>query len=221
MNPAIVLDHWSSSTPQLTGLALILFPSSFLSFPSPWYLMLLAGFAALRIGELVFSTQHQIRLYAEGATKLQEPFYPLMVTVHFGLFVGSALEVIFSRRPFISWLGGLMLVLLALCLVGRIWVWRSLGEQWNVQIVTTARPIVDSGPYRYVRHPNYTIVIIEMFALPLVHSAYVTALVCSVANAFVLRERIRHEEAVLFARSEYVTKMAAKPRFLPLLMRGR
>ena len=114
-----------------------------------------------------------------------------------------------------------MLVLLALCLVGRIWVWRSLGEQWNVQIVTSARPIVDSGPYRYVRHPNYTIVIVEMFALPLVHSAYVTALVCSVANALVLRERIRREETVLFARPEYMTKMAAKPRFLPLLIRVR
>jgi methyltransferase len=96
-----------------------------------------------------------------------------------------------------------------------------LGEQWNVQIMTSARSIVDTGPYRYVRHPNYTIVIVEMFALPLVHSAYVTALVCSVTNAFVLRERIRREEAALLMRPEYLTKMSTKPRFLPLLMRVR
>ena len=113
-----------------------------------------------------------------------------------------------------------MLILLVLCVAGRIWVWRSLGEQWNVQIMTSARPIVDSGPYQYVRHPNYTIVIVEMFALPLVHTAYITAVVCSVANALVLRERICCEEAALFTRSEYTAKMAAKPRFLPLFLRG-
>jgi len=143
-----------------------------------------------------------------------------MVTVHLGLFVGSVLEVILCHRPFMLWLGGPMLILLILCVAGRIWVWWSLGEQWNVQIMTSVRPIVDSGPYRYVRHPNYTIVIVEMFALPLVHSAYITAVVCSVANALVLRERIRHEEAALLARPEYGIKMGAKPRFLPLFLRG-
>jgi methyltransferase len=102
-----------------------------------------------------------------------------------------------------------------------MWVWSSLGEQWNVQIVTSTRPIVESGPYRYVRHPNYAIVIVEMFALPLVHSAYITALVCSLVNAVVLRERIRHEEAALFARPEYLSKMALKPRFVPPFLRVR
>lgn len=180
-------------------------------------MILLVGFSVLRLVELVFSAQHQVSLLAEGGTKLREPLYPLMVAVHLGLFVGSALEVILYHRPFILWLGGLMLILLVLCVAGRIWVWRSLGEQWNVQIMTSARPIVDAGPYRYVRHPNYTIVIVEMFALPLVHSAYATAVLCSVANALVLRERIRHEEAALFARAEYGMKMGDKPRFLPLM----
>jgi methyltransferase len=188
---------------------------------SLWYFLLLACFASLRLVELRISAHHQARLLAEGATKVREPSYPAMVGVHVGLFVGSALEVTLCHRPFILPLGGPMLVLLILCVIGRVWVWRSLGEQWNVQIVTTSRPIVDSGPYRYVRHPNYTIVIVEMFALPLVHSAYVTALVCSMMNAFVLRERIRHEEAALFARPEYVSKMAAKPRFLPFPARVR
>jgi methyltransferase len=96
-----------------------------------------------------------------------------------------------------------------------MWIWRSLGEQWSAHIVTSTRPIVDTGPYRYVRHPNYTIVIIEMFTLPLVHSAYVTAFICSWLNAFVLWRRIRHEEAALFTRPEYAAKMGTKPRFLP------
>lgn len=188
---------------------------------SLWYFILLFCFAILRIIELWFSANHQSRLLAEGSTKLYEPAYPVMVGVHVGVLVGSALEVILCYRPFLLWLGGPMLVLLALCLVGRIWVWRSLGEQWNVQILTSARPVVDSGPYRYVRHPNYTIVIVEMFALPLVHSAYVTAVLCSVINGLVLRKRIRHEEAALFARPEYEMKMGSKPRFLPQFVRVR
>ena len=180
-----------------------------------WYFILLTGFIALRLIELRSSARHQATLLAEGGTKIHEPFYPLMVMVHLGLFVSSALEVFFCYRPFMLWLGGPMLILLILCVAGRIWVWWSLGEQWNVQIMTSARAIIDFGPYHYVRHPNYTIVIVEMFALPLVHTAYITAVMCSVANAFVLRERIRHEEAALFAHPEYVTKMGAKPRFLP------
>jgi methyltransferase len=138
-----------------------------------------------------------------------------MVGVHAGLLVACALEVWLCQRPFLPALGWPMLVLLAVCLAGRVWVWCSLGEQWNVQIMVSAHPVVDTGPYRYVRHPNYTVVIVEVVALPLVHSAILTALVFSALNAGVLWQRLRHEEAVLATRPEYQTKMGAKPRFLP------
>ncbi|MBI3304002.1 MAG: hypothetical protein HYZ72_18200 [Deltaproteobacteria bacterium] len=186
-----------------------------------WYLALLSGFALLRLVELWFSFRHQAQLLAAGGKKVTEPLYPLMVCVHAGLFVASVLEVRLLGRPFVPLLGWPMLFLLGVCLAGRAWVWCSLGEQWNVQIVISARPVVDLGPYRYVRHPNYTIVIIEIFALPLVHGAYLTALVFSVLNAFVLWQRIRLEEAALFARPEYVAKMGVKPRFFPALTRGQ
>ena len=186
-----------------------------------WYLMLLASVAGLRLVELWLSARHQARLSAEGAVKVYEPYYPLMVAVHVGLFIGSAVEVTFCTRPFLPWLGWPMLVLLFLCVVGRLWIWQTLGEQWNVQIMTSSRPIIDTGPYRYVRHPNYTIVIIEIFALPLAHSAYVTALLCSVANTLVLRRRICQEEAALLTRPGYRSRMATKPRFLPLSLRAR
>jgi len=188
---------------------------------SRWYFALLGGFACLRLVELGVSLRHQTRLLAEGGEKVPEPFYPLMVGIHAGLFIASGLEVWLCERSFVPLLGWSMLTLLGLCLAGRVWVWRSLGEQWNVQIVVSARPVVDTGPYRYVRHPNYTIVISEMFALPLVHSAYFTALVCSTLNAGILWQRIRYEEGALSARPEYVAKMGAKPRFLPALSRGR
>lgn len=186
-----------------------------------WYFALLLGFALLRFGELAVSHRHQARLLQEGGRRITEPTYPFMVAVHAGLFLGSAVEVWWLERAFIPLLGYLMLFLIAVCIVGRIWVWRSLGEQWNTQVVASTRPIVDTGPYRYVRHPNYTIVIVEMFALPLTHTAYLTAFVCSMLNAFVLCARIHLEESVLFSQSDYVVKMASKPRFLPTRGGGR
>jgi methyltransferase len=186
-----------------------------------WYFALLVGVALLRVAELRLSRRHQIRLLASGGKKVVEPLYPLMVVLHASLFVASALEVWLCERPFVPVLGWSMLALLGLCLAGRIWVWRSLGEQWNVQVVVSTQPVVDWGPYRYMRHPNYSIVIVEMFALPLVHSAYLTAVVFSALNTAVLAQRIRCEEAALLARPEYLAKMGAKPRFLPVPLRGR
>jgi methyltransferase len=186
-----------------------------------WYFALLVGVALLRVAELRFSRHHQVQLLAAGGKKVAEPFYPLMVVVHAGLFVASALEVWLYQRPFVPVLGLPMLSLLALCLAGRIWVWHSLGEQWNVQVVISTQPVVDWGPYRYVRHPNYCIVIVEMFALPLVHSAYFTAVVFSALNALILWQRMGREEAALFTRPEYRAKMGMKPRFVPALFRDR
>jgi methyltransferase len=186
-----------------------------------WYLPLLFSFALLRVIELYVSHRHQARLLREGGYKVAEPLYPLMISVHASLFIGSALEVWGLARPFLPFIGWPMLSLLSACMVGRIWIWRSLGEQWNTQIVTSPRTVVDTGPYRYVRHPNYAIVILEMFALPLAHCAYLTAVGCSVANALILWRRIQLEEAVLLTRPDYAAKMAGKPRFLPAFSRGR
>lgn len=180
-----------------------------------WYFLLLASLALLRMIELRVSRRHQERLLAENGRLIVEPVYPVMVAVHTMLFFGSAAEVWWLERAFLPLLGWAMMFLLAVCLIGRIWVWRSLGEQWSAHVVASTRPIVDTGPYRYVRHPNYAIVIVEMFVIPLIHTAYLTALICSTLNAYVLRSRIHMEEASLFTRPDYAVKMAKKPRFLP------
>ncbi len=188
---------------------------------APWYLVLLCGFATLRLVELWFSARHRAHLLAAGGRQVREPFYPLMVCVHVGLFCACAFEVVVHDRPALPWLAGCMLTVLALCLLGRVWVWRSLGTQWSVRLIASPLPVIDTGPYRYVRHPNYTIVIAEFFALPLAHSAYLTALGFSLLNAFVLWHRLRLEEAVLSSRPEYIATMGGKPRFLPAFIRGR
>lgn len=188
---------------------------------APWYLALLCGFATLRLVELWFSTRHQAHLLAVGGKQVREPLYPVMVGVHAGLFVSCSFEVMVCDRPVLPWLAGGMLVVLGFCIAGRVWIWRSLGRQWNVRIVTAPLPVVDTGPYRYVRHPNYTIVIAEILALPLVHTAYLTALIFSLLNAGVLWQRVHLEEAALRTRPEYAARMGMKPRFLPSFTRGR
>ena len=98
----------------------------------------------------------------------------------------------------------------------RWWVIRTLGEHWNVQVMDSTRlGVIVSGPFRFVRHPNYAAVFAEMLALPLIHTAWITALAGSLAHIAVLAQRLSTEERVLFADPDYRSAMARKPRFLP------
>jgi methyltransferase len=98
----------------------------------------------------------------------------------------------------------------------RWWVIRSLGDHWNVQVIdSTGMGIVSTGPFRYVRHPNYAAVFVEMLVLPLIHCAWITAIAGSLAHILVLSERLATEERVLFADARYREVMSGKPRFLP------
>ena len=98
----------------------------------------------------------------------------------------------------------------------RLWVVRTLGDLWNVQVMdSTQIGVVTTGPFRFVRHPNYTGVILEMISLPLIHTAWITALATFAAYSIALAMRIRTEESVLMANPEYRAAMGHKPRFLP------
>ena len=98
----------------------------------------------------------------------------------------------------------------------RWWVIRTLGEHWNVQVVDSTRlGVIVSGPFRFVRHPNYAAVFAEMLALPLIHTAWITALVGSRRTSRCWRKGCATEERVLFADPDYRSAMASKPRFLP------
>jgi methyltransferase len=93
---------------------------------------------------------------------------------------------------------------------------RSLGEHWNVQVVDSTRlGVVTSGPFRYVRHPNYAAVFSELLALPLIHTAWITAIAGAIAHIGVLAQRLSTEEPVLLANPDYRAAMSGKPRFLP------
>jgi methyltransferase len=180
------------------------------------FLALLLAVGLLRIFELRVSRRHQQQMIADGATKVIEPQFRWIVFVHTAVLVGAALEVVLLRRPFLPLLAGLMLFLFLAANGVRLWVVRTMGRLWNVQVMnSTGLGVVTSGPFRFVRHPNYSAVFIEMFSLPLIHTAWITALLGCVGYALALSQRLVVEESVLFANPAYRTAMAGKPRFLP------
>src|ERR1700682_5317545 len=180
------------------------------------FLALLAAVAALQIAELQISRRHQASMIARGARKVAEPRFGWMVTLHTAVLIGAGLEVVFLHRPFIPVLAAVMFTVFLAANAVRWWVIRTLGEHWNVQVVDSTRlGVIVSGPFRFVRHPNYAAVFAEMRALPLVHTAWITALAGSVAHIAVLAQRLSTEERVLFADPNYRSTMAGKPRFLP------
>jgi methyltransferase len=180
------------------------------------YLALLLLVALLRIVELQISRRHQREMVAHGAAKVNDPRFRWMVLLHSGVLVGAAVEVVFLHRPFIPVLAAVCFVIFLAANVVRWWVIRTLGEHWNVQIMnSTGLGVITTGPFRYVRHPNYAAVFVEMLVLPLIHTAWITAIAGSLAHIVVLSQRLSTEERVLFSDAQYRAAMAGKPRFLP------
>lgn len=180
------------------------------------FLCLLLAVALLRIVELRISRRHQTGMIARGAAKVDEPRFRWMILLHTAVLSGAALEVLLLKRPFLPILAAMMFAVFLAANVVRWWVIRTLGEHWNVQVMDSTRfGVITSGPFRYVRHPNYAAVFTEMLALPLIHTAWITALAGTVAHIAVLSQRLSTEERVLFANPDYRATMSGKPRFLP------
>jgi len=162
------------------------------------YTVLLLAVAAERVAELVVSQRHLRWARERGALESGQGHYPAMVVLHIGLLVGCLVEVEILDRPYVAWLGIPMLVVVLGAQALRWWCIRSLGPQWNTRVVVVpGLPLVRTGPYRWFRHPNYVAVVAEGVALPLVHTAWVTALVFTVLNAGLLSVRIRCENRLL------------------------
>lgn len=162
------------------------------------YLVLVVLVALERGVELVISRRNARRLLDRGAVEAGAGHYRWMVLVHGAFLVACPLEVWLLRRPFLPALAAAMLLLLAAAMALRYWVVLSLDGRWNTRvIVLPGAPLVQAGPFRWVRHPNYLAVVVELLALPLIHSAWITAALFTVLNALVLRVRIRAEDGAL------------------------
>ncbi len=142
-----------------------------------------------RIVEMFVSARNARWAFARGGVETNRGQLPWMISLHIGMLLGALAEVWLLDRPFLPWLGWPMLVLALASQAARWWIIRTLGHQWNTRvIVVPGLPLVTSGPYRFTRlpHPNYLVVTIEGVALPLVHTAWITALVFTVLNAVLL-----------------------------------
>jgi len=182
------------------------------------YLGLLVAVGAGRLLEMRLSRRHQRALQALGFSREPERGFALMVSLHTGVLVAAAVEVVWARRPLIVAVAIPALLAFLLANALRWWVIRAMAAHWNVNVVNSlALGVVSGGPYRFVRHPNYVAVFVELLALPLVHTAWVTALLATALHVVVLRRRLALEESVLDADPAYRAAMSGKPRFVPRL----
>jgi methyltransferase len=162
------------------------------------YVLLVVAVGLERLAELVVATRNARWAFAHGGVESGRGHYPVMAAMHTAFLVACIAEVAVADRPFLPWLGWPMLAMVVASQALRWWCVATLGHQWNTRvIVVPGLPLVSAGPYRWLRHPNYVAVVVEVVALPLVHTAWVTALVFTLANAAVLAVRIPVEERAL------------------------
>ena len=163
-----------------------------------------------RVRELSVSRRHEA---ATGGVRAAAQTYPLMVAIHLGLLTLPLLEAARKqpRGPRWGWLA-----VLGGATALRIWSIHSLGQAWNARAAVPARlrPVV-TGPYAFIRHPNYVAVVLEFLALPLVAGAWRSAVFLSVLNAAVLFDRVRAEERLLETSRAYRRAFAGRARFVP------
>ncbi len=168
------------------------------------YYLLILAVGVERIAELVISKRNAGWALASGGREHGRSHYPYMVAIHSALLIGCVVEVWALQRPFLPWLGWPMLAVVVLSQGLRYWCIATLGKRWNtLVIVLPGVPLVRRGPYRFLKHPNYVAVVAEGIALPLVHSAWITALLFTVANAAVLAVRITVENNALRTAEVY------------------
>ena len=149
-----------------------------------------------RLGELVHARRNTRRLLAEGAVEVGADHYLLFILLH-GAWLLALLLAVPEDAPLHWPLIGLFAALLA----ARVWTIASLGKYWTTRIITLpGAPLVKRGPYRFLHHPNYLVVIAEIAILPLAFGAWEIALVFSLMNLLLLRHRVRVEEAALSGR---------------------
>lgn len=161
-------------------------------------LIVLLLVAAERLAELFISERNIKRLKAEGAEEHGAGHYPFIVAVH-TLWMAALFgwAVAFPAPLNMFWL-----IIYAVLQVLRVWVMVTLGRYWTTRIITVPHaPLIKRGPYKFVRHPNYTVVVLEIIVLPLMIGAWPLAVVFSIFNAAALWVRIRAENKVLAARA--------------------
>jgi methyltransferase len=162
------------------------------------FIAIVLALAAQRLLELRWSRRNQARILATGGREHAPGHFGVMKVVHVAWFVAMIVEVFGLARPFVPALAACALLIFLIGQSLRYAAIRTLGWRWTVRIMTLPdAPLIRSGIYRYMRHPNYLGLVLEIAAVPLLHTAYLTAILFTLANACVLAVRIRAEERAL------------------------
>ena len=149
----------------------------------------------VRIAELFYAARNEKILRLRGAIEYGKGHYPLMVLLHTSFFVALIIEYLLRSDASCSII---FIVLFCLLLLVKVWIISTLGPYWNTKILRVPNgPLVNKGPYKYFRHPNYILVILEIAIIPLAFHLNVTACVFSLLNLAMLRTRIRVENVAL------------------------
>lgn len=151
-----------------------------------------------RLVELVLSRRHARVLLARGGVEYGASHYRSMVLLHTAFLIGCMVEPWLLHRPIVPALAVAMVATALTAQAIRWWAISTLGVHWNTRVIVLPRaPRIQGGPYKWLSHPNYVAVVLEGMALPLIHSAWLTAMTFSVLNAWLLTVRIRTENAAL------------------------
>jgi methyltransferase len=171
-----------------------------------------------RVVELVIARKNEKWLKEQGAREFGSKHYQFMVWMHTLFFVVLLIEkTIFNREISPIW-QGLFLVFVITQLI-RVWVILSLGKYWNTKIIVVPNAsVIRKGPYRFIKHPNYFVVSLELLIIPLLFGAYITAGLFTILNVILLAIRIPAEEKALKELTEYEGIFQSCNRFLPKLL---
>lgn len=169
-----------------------------------------------RLFEVKISKANAAKVIQMGGREHSDNLLGAVKILQVTWWISMIAEVWVFDRPFIPVLGIISLILVAIGQLLRYLSMRALEWRWTLPIMTVpGSGAVHSGPYSYIRHPNWLGVILEITFLPLIHTAYLTSLVFSIANAILMSKRIKSEEEALTQDTDYKSVFINKPRFFP------
>lgn len=169
-----------------------------------------------RLIELRISKNNEAYILSQGGKKHSDNLLGAVKILQVSWWIAAIAEVWYFDRPFIFPLAAVALSATLAGQVLRYLSMQALGQRWTLPIMTLPdTPVVNKGVYLYLRHPNWLGVILEIAALPLIHGAYLTAIIFSLANAFLMSQRVQTEEKALAENSNFTLVFAHRPRFIP------
>jgi methyltransferase len=162
------------------------------------FTVLIAMIAGQRLWEFEISKRNERSLRSLGGKEVGAGHYPWMVALHTAFLLSCVAEVWLLHRPWRPPVALIAMLFLIAALGLRWWVLRTLGDRWTTRVVVVpGERLISSGPYQWLRHPNYLAVVLEIAAIPMIHCAWLTAIGFSFANLAILKTRIGVEERAL------------------------